>query len=160
MLLLIIIIIIISVAIWPTLTRSRSRTLLLTFSAKSEVLEIMVCRCWASLITNCRLGLKNTELWYCWDFTLSYQGCISQSFEVSGFVVGVGGWFCHDAATKGHCFTYMQRSKHIASFPYICRIRKETKFVFTVSGIDRPNSTTLPKYLFGIPSVLSPRICT
>ena len=42
-----------------TLTRSRSRTLLLTFSAKSEVLEIMVCKCWASLITSCRFGLKN-----------------------------------------------------------------------------------------------------
>ena len=36
----------------PTFTRSRSRTLLLTFSAKSDVLEIMVCKCCASLITS------------------------------------------------------------------------------------------------------------
>lgn len=61
-------IMIIIVTLLPTLTRSRSRTLLLTFSAKSEVLEIMECKCWASLITSCRLGLRNTEFWlYMYD---------------------------------------------------------------------------------------------
>ena len=71
---------------WPTLTRSRSRTLLLTFSAKSEVLEIMVCKCWASLITSWRLGLKIQNLGYSTkDFTLSYQNYMYMC-DISSFL--------------------------------------------------------------------------